>query len=503
MQDGSMTADSLSPDFGARVKRAVFWRSGAQIVAQMINWAVTLAVVRILDIGDYGLFAMTSVLLVFFNFLNGYGLVSALIQSEKVEPMRIRQAFGMLLLINFTLALVQVLVAAPLAASYYGEPIVADMLRWQALIYLSTPFLILPEALMTRELEFKRPAIINLVTAIVGASVSLAMALGGYGVWTLVATPITMFWCRALLLTFTTRFFIMPSFDFRGTGQMFSFGLVLLAGQAFFIVQSQSDLFIAGSHFSKEELGLYAQALFLTQLFAVKFVPPLNEVAFPAYSRLQNDRGALTYSFLKAVRLIMLIAFPLYLGLAISAEPFVETILSAKWLPAAPMVTLLALAMPFFTLQILFAPALNALGMPRLSLYNSMAGAVIMVAVYLGAVQYGPVGLAAGWMVSVPLLLAFTIWQAQPHIGFTLPQLAAAVAPGFGAAAVMAAATFAADHAIMAYIWRDIPAAIHLAGLVAVGGAAYVGLLYFGARSTFDEMLNLVLRRKVAAANTA
>lgn len=497
MQDVSVTAGQASPDFGSRVRAAVFWRSGTQIVAQIINWSVTLAVVRILDIGDYGLFAMTSVLLVFFNFLNGYGLVSALIQSEKVEPLRIRQAFGMLLLINVSLALVQVAVAAPLAAAYYGEPIIADMLRWQALIYLSTPFLILPEALMTRELNFKRPAIINLVTAIVGASVSLVMALQGYGVWTLVAAPIAMFWCRALLLTFTTRFFVWPSFDFRGTGDMFGFGLVLLGAQAFFIIQSQSDLFIAGSHFTKEELGLYAQALFVTQLFAVKFVPPLNEVAFPAYARLQNDRGALTYGFLKAVRLIMLIAFPLYLGLAISAGPFVETILGAKWLPAAPMVALLALAMPFFTLQILFAPALNALGLPRLSLYNSMAGAAIMVAVYLVAVQAGPVALAAGWMVSVPLLLVFTIWQAKAHIGFTLGQLARAVTPGFGAAAVMALATLAADHAIMAWIWHDIPAAIHLAGLVAAGGLAYVALLFFGARQTFDEVINLLLRRKV------
>ena len=50
----------------------------------------------------------------------------------------------------------------------------------------------------------------------------------------------------------------------------------------------------------------------------------------------------------------------------------------------------------------------------------------------------------------------------------------------------------------MATIWRDIPAQLHLAGLVAVGGAAYVGLLYFGARATFDEVVNLVLRRKVA-----
>ena len=503
MEQGLDKGVSAPDDFGNRVKRAVFWRSGTQIVAQIISWGATLAVIRILEPGDYGLFAMTSVVLVFMNFLNGYGFVSALIQSESIEPRRIRQAFGMLLLINGALALIQLLVAAPLAAAYYREPIIAEMLRWQALIYLSTPFLILPEALMTRDLQFRKPAIINLATAAVGAAVSLLLALNDQGVWTLVFAPIAMFWCRAILLTVSTRFLVMPSFDFRGSGNMFGFGMALLAAQAFFIIQSQSDIFIAGRHFDTHDLGLYAEALFLTQLFAVKFVPPLNEVAFPAYARLQDNRPALTRGFLKAVRLIMLVACPLYLGMAISAGPFVETLMGPKWFEAAPLVATLALAMPFVTLQILFAPALNAVGLPRLTLHLTIAGAIIMPAIYLIAVRYGAQGLATGWLVSVPLLLAFTIYKARPHVGFTYRQLGAAIAPGLGAALVMAAVTWTADHIVMAYVWQDMPAPLHLAALTLAGGVSYVALLWYGSRATAMEVVNLLIRRKPPEAETA
>ena len=151
----ALNEDVAREEFGSRVKSAVFWRSGTQILAQLISWGSTLAVIRILEPSDYGLFAMTSVVLVFLNFLNGYGFVSALIQSEKVEPIRIRQAFGMLILLNAGLAAIQFFAVAPLAAAYYGETIIADMLRWQSLIYLSTPFLILPEAMLTRNLDFQ------------------------------------------------------------------------------------------------------------------------------------------------------------------------------------------------------------------------------------------------------------------------------------------------------------------------------------------------------------
>jgi O-antigen/teichoic acid export membrane protein len=483
-------------DFGKRVKSAVFWRSGTQILSQLISWGATLAVIRILDPSDYGLFAMTSVVLIFLNFLNGYGLVSALIKSETVEPIRIRQAFGMLILLNGALAMIQFFAVAPLAAAYYGQPIVAELLRWQSLIYLSTPFIILPEATLTRNLDFKKPAIINLTGAIVGASTSLGLALNGFGVWTLVFAPIAIFWARAISLMIATRFWVRPTFDFRGSGHIFAFGLTMLISQGFYIVQTQSDIFIAARHVDTHMLGVYAEALFIAALFATKFVPPLNEVAFPAYARMQHDKSALSYGFLKAVRLIMLVACPLYFGMAISAWPFVGTLLGEKWTEAVPIVRILAFIMPLMTLQIIFHPAINALGVPKIILRNAVAGAVIMPLTYLVGIQFGIQGLAMSWVISMSLLLAITIYQTKPFIGFTLRELFAAILPGLGAALVMSVTVWIVDHLVMAYIWRDIPAPIHLAALTVSGALTYGALLYFGARSTFNEVVGLFIRRK-------
>ena len=96
---GLQEADAADAGFGARVKKAIFWRSGSQIISQILSWVVTLAVIRLLDPKDYGLFAMTQVILNFATFLNGYGLVSALVQSDSVDSHRLRQAFGIMLLL--------------------------------------------------------------------------------------------------------------------------------------------------------------------------------------------------------------------------------------------------------------------------------------------------------------------------------------------------------------------------------------------------------------------
>ena len=344
---------------------------------------------------------------------------------------------------------------------------------------------------MSRNLEFKRPAIITIVSTALGAATAISCALAGFGIWTLVAAPIVIFWSRAICLVFATRFFMWPSFSFKGAGQIFNFGFLMLLTQMFWVIQSQSDIFIAGRVLDPHKLGLYAEAIFLTQLFAGKFVPPLNEVAFPAYSRMQKDKHALAQSFLKAVRLILLIFCPLYLGMSVTAGPFVETLFGPKWVAIIPMVELLALAMPFMTLQILFAPANNALGRPRISVINGCAGAIIMTTAFLIAIRYGEMGLVYAWLAGMPILMVVTFMTSRLSIGITAMELCAAVAPGLGCAVAMA---------VIVYMIRPFVAGLHSPAQLAIlsisGGCFYAVTLRLVSRKTFNEVVDLVFRRK-------
>ena len=486
----SVSAQSAKLSLRDEVKAAVIWRSGSQITAQIVAWASTLAVIRILDPADYGVFAMTQVILTFLNFLNGYGFASALVQDRQIDERKIRQAFGMMLLVNVGIALVQFLLA-PVAADYYRQPIVTDLLRVQALIFLATPFIALPQALLVRELDFKRPAIANLVATAVSASVAIGCAVSGLGVWTLIYAPLSFFWVRAIVLVIASRFFLLPSFRFAGAGRIFSFGMMLLGGYFFWTVLTQADVFIAARYLSAHDLGLYAEALFLTTIIAAKFVPPLNEVAFPAYARIQEDPPALSAAFLKAVRLIMLVTCPLYFGLAVVAEDAVGLVLGAKWLEMAPLVTILAFGMPMFTLYSLFGPAVTALGRTGITLRSAMLGAVVMPLAFLFAIQWGAIGLAWAWVLAFPVVPLAAFVQSRAPLGITARSMAAALVPGLAASACMAIVVAAAGVALAGLAgWQRLPL------LVALGGLSYAGLLYAVSRATLDEVIGLVARRK-------
>ena len=491
MSAADLAAASLEADgkLRSQVRSAVIWRSGTQVFSQLVAWGSTFMVIRILSPTDYGLFAMTSVVLVLFGLLNGYGFANAAIAQRDGGKEQLRQLFGLLIVVNVGLTLLQILLA-PLVAAYYRQPIIADLLRVQALIYLTNPFQALGYAVLSRKMDFRRQAQVNVVSALLSAATALGCALAGFGVWTLVAAPFVMFASRALGTITAARAWMWPSFDFRGARALAGYGGTIMAGQIFWFMQTQSDIIVAGRTFAPHELGFYTTALFLSQVFVTKVVPPLNEVAFSASAQIQDNLSAVAAGFLKSVRVIMTVGLPFCLGLAAVAFPAVKVMLGDKWMASAPVVQLLCLAMPFMTLHVLFGPAANACGHPRVTTRSAILGAVLMPLCYMVGVRWGAPGIAASWIVAYPLLTAISAWWIMPLIGVKAADLRDALLPPAIGAVAMALGVTLLDRALPA-----LPAILRLSLLVATGGAIYGGWMLLFARTRLRELLDLVLKR--------
>lgn len=472
MPASRVTEEEAPEGFGARVRSALAWRWGTQLIAQFITWGSTIIVVRLLDPSDYGLFAMSQVFVTALNFLNGWSFASSLIQADKVGDREIGQVFALLLLTNGMLAAAQLLFA-PVVAGYYGQPAVAELLRVQALIFLTIPFTALPTALLARRLEFRSQGIANLISAIFASLTALGLAWAGFGVWALVYAPIAGFGVRGLIMSIAARLWVRPVFNLKGAGRLISFGGALTLCQLFWIVQSQSDIFIAGRLFDTHQLGLYSEALFLTLIVTGRFIPPLNEVAFPAYAELHKSGRSLGPYFQKTVQSVLLVVSPIYIGLALTAPEAIFVIFGPKWVEMAPIVSGLAVVMPLMAVQIICSPTCTSTGKERIYLATSIAGAAIFATSFYIGVQFGPQGLVHAWWIGAPLLLIFTLALTLPQINLSAGRLIGAAIPPAAACAVMAIAVFG----VRALLPTDIPAAVTLAALAGAGAATYAGVL--------------------------
>lgn len=462
------------------MRSAVAWRWGTQFGAQLITWTSTILVVRLLDPTDYGLFAMSQVVITALAFLNGQSFATSLVQTDRVDDRRIGQIFGLLLVFNGALAAMQ-FVFAPYAAAYFREPLVADMLRVQALIFLTVPFSALPSELLARRLEFRKQGQINMVTAIVGAVLALALAWAGFGVWALVYAPIAMFATRAIGLSIAARLLVKPVFDPRGAWDLVTFGGTLTLCQLFWIIQSQSDIVIAGRLLPTFDLGLYSEALFLTLIVTGRFIPPINEVALAAYSELHREGKPLGPYFLKTARLVMIVSAPIYMGLALTSEATVLTLFGEKWAGIIPIVGGLALVMPALALHLICSPVTNAMGRPRVYLFTSICGALVMPVAFLWGVNLSgggsgtaAMGLVHAWWIAAPALCAITLSVTLPRIGVSPLALARELAPIALACAAMTVCVIAAQ----TYVFIGVPV-LDLAWSGMVGAAVYGATFWF------------------------
>ena len=223
-------------------------------------------------------------------------------------------------------------------------------------------------------------------------------------------------------------------------------------------------------------------------------MPPLNEVAFSAYARMQHDPDAIGRAFVRGVRMVMIVAMPFYMGLAATSEPLVLTMLGEKWRETAPVVHLLALAMPFMTLQVLFTPASDARGRPGIGVRNGATGAIILATAFLVGVHWGPTGMGVAWILAYPLYLSISAWRTLPVIGVRARDVAAAVAaPAFGGIAMAL---------VVGLVDRTLPpldAHWRLAILVPIGAAVYASWMLVFARATIREVIAIARKQPLPA----
>lgn len=440
--------------FQQRVRTALLWRSGTQFAAQALSWASTLLVIRLLVPADYGLMAMVQAITALLTILSGNSFAAALVRDEQDMVQRRAQIFGLLLLINLALALVQWGIA-PWVARYYQHAQVAELLRVQALGFLCIPLIAMPNALASRHLDFASQGKANLIANIASAATTLATAYAGWGVWALVAGQLSLLFVRAGLMALWVRWWVKPSFDFSGMGTTLRFGSHMMATSLIWFLYSQSDIFIGGRMLDAHALGLYSTALFLAQIPVSKLLPAINEVGYSAYARLQAEPELLRQKLLAAVALAALILLPIHAGLAALAWPFTQAILGTQWLAAAPFVAWLSLVMPLYTIQTLLSPAINAQGNAHILTGNAALGVLLMPAAFaLGIVWDGAAGLIWAWLLAFPLYSALSLRRSLGALEVKAHRLGHSVWPALISSAVMGLAIYGLQYLLRLSPWQ-------------------------------------------------
>ncbi|MGD9832430.1 MAG: lipopolysaccharide biosynthesis protein [Piscinibacter sp.] len=460
----------------------------ARLAGQALSWAATLVVFRLVDPQDYGLMAIVGTLVGIGAAVAEFGLGSALVQARELPQEQLARLAGVVWLLHGVMALALV-AGAPLAAWFYGDPRLTAPLQAGAAVFVFAALGAVPSALATRELDFAWLARIEFASVIVGSALSLGLALLGAGVWALVAGLLGPAAVRCVLLIGWGQS-VRPRLEFTGLRQHLSFSSQMAITQVIWSFVSQADVLIGGRLLSREALGHYSVAVHLATLPMHKVMGVVNQIAFAAVARLQDESERLRERVLFGTRLMMSLSVGVMWLLACIAPELLPLLIGPAWTDAVPVLQIVSLVVPLRMLMMMLATAISGIGAANVNLRNTLTAAVIWpVALYFGA-QSGAVGLAAAWCVASPLTFALNARRVMSTLGMSLGDLLRLISRPLLAGTTM----WAASAAVRA-LTTGLPSLLALALLAAVACVAYIASLLL-----LDRRLVADLRRVARAA---
>lgn len=458
-------------DLKKKVLSGSAWTLSANVSSQAISFAVTVVLARLLAPDDFGVVAISSVFTGVVTLFQDVGMGAALIQRKDIDDDYLSTSFSVSLLAGVALALM-LAAASPAIAWFYGEPVLRDILLVSAIGFVLSPFTSIHTSILSKRLEFKKVSLITLGTHGASGAVSVALALAGYGVWSMVLGKIIS---QPLLVPFVwwaARWRPRARIVMRCFRDLFGFSSHLLAFNLMNFLARNLDNLIIGKFLGAQALGYYSVAynLMLKPLQLISW--SVGKVLFPVFSSIQDDHEQTRAVYLKIVRSISLLTFPMMTGLLMVAEEFVLSVYGATWRPAILPLQLLCVVGAIQSIGTTGGVIFNSQGRSDLTLKIGFVSASIIIAGFIIGIRWGLLGLITAYIAaSVPVFFLGQFFVNR-LIGLKMGQLLSALAPAAACSGLMVAVLTGLRYLNGASLGLDVAAALVV--LVAAGAASYI-----------------------------
>lgn len=451
--------------------KGLLWSTSESVGVAALSLGSFVVMARLLDPADFGAVALASAFIICFNLVVAHSFADAVVLHAKLSAEHLDTAFWGTILLAVLLAGGS-WAGAELLAVWLGEPKVATLLPWLALVLLFNGVGMVPIALFRRELRFRTLAVCNVCGKFTGAACGIAMAVLGFGPWSLVGQQLVAAIATNIAVAVAARW--RPRFRFslpylRDTGR---FGFHVSASQVVSGVGEQALNLLVGVVFGSVVLGHFSVAWRMIQLIRSLIATAVYQVAFSAFAKLQDNRPAFISAFEQATRMSCLVGFPISIGLALTAEPAMLTLFGTKWASSVPLFAILALEMLPAFYAMFFSAAYRAMNRPAWALGTALLYFGIGIGGIFALSPLGITTVTAFWVFKSFALLPVHLILMNKLLGVRLRPL---VAPSLGPAA--ATVIMAGTVGPLLWAMANQPSALQLCAAVVVGMASYVAAI--------------------------
>ena len=373
--------------------KGAFWGLSGNLTVSAISFVGTAILARILSPKDFGLLGMAVLITGVVQLFGNLGLGAALVQKKNIDDEYLSTAFWSSLFVSGGLAAAAIILA-PFASIFFNESIIKWIIVSLSATFVISSFSSIHRTLLYKEIKMKKIALIEITSRSIRVIIMLVCAVAGMGFWSIVIGMIVESILKTILFTITAHW--MPAFRFSTAKfkELFAYGKHLY-GQGFLAYfSSNMDFIVTGRVLGVQLLGFYQFSYNLPYLVRGYVQDGLAPIAFPVFSKVNDDKERLARGLFSAVKYISMMTFPIMFGLAFCANDFVAVVYGAKWLPAAQPLRILCFAAALGSVHCIVGSVFSAVGRPDIGFKWDLFKLPVTIVSVLLLSRWGIIGIA-------------------------------------------------------------------------------------------------------------
>lgn len=418
--------------------RGTAWNYATYMLSKGAVAVTTVILARLLLPQDFGLMALGLLCINYLDWIRDLGVGPAVIYRQEDPDRTSDVAFALSMAFTSTLAVVAVF-AAPVAAAFFDEPRATGVIRVLAVALLVSGLGSIHESRLRKHLDFRRRLTPELARAISKGAIAIALAILGFGVWSLVWGQVASTVVATAIYWRISDWRPRVTWDPDIARHLIRYGLPMVGVSLGAMFHDNIDYLVIGRRMQAADLGFYTLGFRIPELVIISSCIVISQVLFPAYARLQSDRVALRAEYLAALRAVTLFTVPAGIGLALVAPEAVTVLYSQQWAPTIPVMRLLAIYAVVYSLSFHAGDVFKAMGRPNILNLLTIVQLSFSVPVLWIAAGHTIVHVAAAMVGLIAVLTVIRLTVTVRLLGVRVTALLTAVRPAILASMPMSA----------------------------------------------------------------
>lgn len=392
------------------------WTAAENIVFTLLGIIQLAVTSRILSSTDFGIYAIA----VFFTGLGtiafSMGLGPALVQKKGDIKEYLDVAWSANLLVAILATVVLEVLIYPICTFYYHnqEGVLPSMVIMLSVIFSAAqnPAIVYYQ----KEIKLKKYFYIRTFPKIISFILVICSVYYLKSYWGLIIALLSEYFLRCIYSFYIYPYKANISFDKKKFIELYKFGGWLQLKNVTSWFAGNVDVAIVGNVLGTTSLGLYNRAQTIAAYPRTFVTGVIDNVAFPLYSRITEDKDKVDHILQQIQNIIMLLLSLMSIVVVLFAKELVLLVLGNSWGDLIIPFKIIFISYAFQTLLFSFNPLLRAYGYTQQEFkFYTIKMILMIVLLYPFTLKFGLIG--AGVSILLAVLLVF------PYLFYILKKL--------------------------------------------------------------------------------